>query len=228
MKSIISFTANARMKHYHLVLLFGGLLLSGTICAQNEKDTAHIVGYYKATPNQQDSLKVYIKDSKWACIEYQGICKLNQINLVSYNLLCAKNRNITELVEALVYLKDKAIEWNRILETRNIYSYEKDYKEVSFPRLDLYLTIQNETYHLWINKHLIKRASFIKTQDCSDYKIVLYIIGSGEVDHGWHRTISFNDRIELNESEINQLILVLRDAAKLCHEGSDIDNLLTE
>lgn len=225
MKSLLQTVINADSGHYILVLLLLFLLSSGSIYAQNDKETTLVVGSYKAAPNQQDSFQVYIKDSKWVCVEYQGMCKIRETLQLSDNVLCAKKDKITELIEALVYLKEKATEWNGILETRNMGSYEKEYKEVSFPRLDLYVKVNNENYHLW-SKHYIKKASFIKNNN--PYKIVLYIKGSYEINHEQASMIYVDSLLELNEAEINQLILVLQDAAKLCHEGADIDNLLTE
>lgn len=224
MKSIICSIVNALSRHYHLMLILG-VLISGNVYAQNDRETVLVVGSYKARQNLQDSFKVFIKDSKWVCVEYQGMCKIRETLQISDNLLCVKNDKITELIEALVYLKNKATEWNGILETRNIGSYEKEYKEVSFPRLDLYVKVNNENYHLW-SKRYIKKAGFIKNNN--PYKIVLYIKGSYEINHEQALTMYVDSILELNEAEINKLILVLRDAAKLCHEGSDIDNLLTE
>lgn len=192
------------------------------------EDSMLVVGSYKAMSNQQDSLNVFIKDSKWACIEYMGICKVNQTPFVSKNLIKAKNDNITKLIDALVYIKNKSIEWNTVLESHNIGSYEKEFKDAHFPRLNLDVIVQEETYRLWINKHLIKKACFVKNSEDVEYKIVLVITASGEVDHGWLRTLIIIDKIELTSADINKLISLLRDADKLCHETSNIDALLVE
>jgi hypothetical protein len=224
--NIQTYACKALIKFQYLFFVVS-VLISISTYAQAE-DTKHIIGSYMVLPNQQDSLSVFIKDSKWTCIEYRGICKINQTSYVSENLIKAKNDNITKLIEALVYIKNKSIEWNAVLESHNIGSYEKEFKDAHFPRLNLDVKVQDETYRLWINKHLIKKASFVKSSEDAEFKMVFIVTASGEVEHGWLRTLLINDKIELTVADINKLISLLRDADMLCHEKSNIDALLIE
>lgn len=226
MRKQIHFYSSKALTRYRYFIFIICLLLSRNIYSQNLEETKKLfVGSYMTHPNKQDSLTVFVSDPQWVCVEYLGICKIGKSNLISKNLLCAKNNNIMKLIDALVYIRDKAYEWNDILEARNISSCEKEFKKVSFPRLDLYVKVPDTTYHMWSNKRFIKKASFVKTNGEEKYKIILFVSGSKEINHELLLNIFVNDEIVLCEEDINKLIQALREALK-CHENLNIKDML--
>lgn len=217
---------------FTLVIL---LTLFQNLTAQNFNDTTSkvILGYYKAGP-ADDSLKIMVdknlKKTKRAYIEYFGTCRINEDEYLANFLIGAKKGHISELVEALIYLRNKSIEWNSILKKRNIEEYEKVFKEVDFPRLDIIIRMQNDVFSLWNNKHYIDHACFIKKSNNNNYLIKLNIVGVKAIDQDNLIKIHVNNYLELEGEDIDRLIRLLNEASNLCEVDNqdDIDDLLIE
>lgn len=206
------------------------LALTSIVSAQELKQPTYIVvGSYKASVGDVDSLKVKIEEQKknMVLVEYNGLAKIVNITYATKNLLCIKKNKLSDFIEALVYIRDKAIEWNGVLEKRGIEQYEKEFKEVSIPKIDLYVNTKLDSYHLLYKNH-IKRVRFVKEGTNSLYRVIFHISGSKNIDAINNWIVSIEDDLEMNNEEINKLIQTLGDATKLCVEDVDIDNLLVE
>lgn len=206
------------------------LALTSIVSAQELKQPTYIVvGSYKASVGDVDSLKVKIEEQKKniVLVEYNGLAKIVNTTYATNNLICIKKNKLSDFIEALVYIRDKAIEWNGVLEKRGIEQYEKEFKEVSIPKIDLYVNTKLDCYHLFY-KHYIKKVRFVKEGKDSLYKVIFHISGSMNIDAINNWIVSVEDDLEMNNEEINKLIQTLGDATKLCVEDADIDNLLVE
>ena len=162
---------------------------------------------------------------KNAYIEYIAVNRVNELVSMSTVYIGIKRTRIEDMIDALSYIRDKSKEWYAILSKRNINNYEKEFREVDFPRVNLHVRIFNETYEFWNNRHYIDKASFIKDED---YIIRINISGSYAINQDIPLTLFVENSIVLGETEINQLILLLKEAGKLCEGYDDIDSLLKE
>ena len=214
-----------------IYLLIGVLLFAANLKAQTqESDRKTIVGAY-TIKNQTDTMKVWIDNhgkNKIAYFEYLGTCKINTLEFLAQIAIGAKKDKIAELISTLTYIRDKAKEWNSILESRHIDTYSKEFKEADFPRLDMYAVVNNQKHLLWNNKHYITNASFEKNIGEENYKILLNVCGTQVIDQTNATTLHVNNNIELNAEDLSKLILLLQDAGKLSEETIDIDSLLTD
>ena len=108
------------------------LALTSIVSAQELKQPTYIVvGSYKASVGDVDSLKVKIEEQKKniVLVEYNGLAKIVNTTYATNNLICIKKNKLSDFIEALVYIRDKAIEWNGVLEKRGIEQYEKEFRE---------------------------------------------------------------------------------------------------
>lgn len=189
------------------------------------------VGSYMICENG-DSLRVLVGDgkreNKIIHIEFPGVCTINERNYDSKIVFSTMKDNTDEFFATLIYIRDKALEWNKILISRGIDEYEKIYKEVDFPKMDACITIDDNVHHLWNNKRNINQAKFIKKSNDESSIIVMHILGSIMVDPTTSYTMPMSGDIEMHCEELDKLIFLLSDAVKLCESGLDIEDLLED
>ena len=215
-----------------IYLVIGVLLNVANLYAQdiNTLDNRTIIGVY-TIKNQKDTMKVWIdnkRTNKKIYFEYLGMCTINTLEFLARTSIGAKKSKISELISTLTYIRDKAKEWNSILDSRKIDTYNKEFKEADFPRLDMFVCVYNQTYPFYDNRHYITKAFFAKDKDHDNYKILLHVCGVQTIDRNNEMTMHVNNYIELNEEDINKLIMLLLDAGKLCEETTDVESLLTD